>query len=179
MVNYTAETKFNDSVVTVYPADFFNTSDKGKNNGDGYGNGDVFTTLAGEAVTAGQICFMTGNSGISEFKIVDADNSTTAIRNLAVCMKTANSSETTYFLSRGLVAVDDSQITGLAGSLDLWMGARLYVDPTTSGNFTVTPPSSSGQVTRIVGYLVGRYNIGLNNNKYLIDFRPDNSYIIN
>ena len=52
-------------MVTVYPADFFNTSDKGKNNGDGYGNGDVFTTLAGEAVTAGQVCFMTGNSVIS------------------------------------------------------------------------------------------------------------------
>jgi hypothetical protein len=181
MTNFTAETLFNNSIVNVYPKEFFDTSNAdGKNNGDGYGNGDVFEAKAGASLTAGQLCYMSGAGGTVEFKLTDADNSSTGIRNLAVCMKTASSGGTSYFLSRGLVSIDTSQITGNIPDINLFLGARLYMDPTTAGNFTITAPTGSGQVTRIVGYIVGYYaQPMINYYKYLIDFRPDNSYIIN
>ena len=67
-------------------------------------------------------------------------------------------------LLRGIVHLST---TVSLGSTD---GAILYLNASTDGHLSTSPPSGSGEFARVIGYAV-------NASEYQIFFNPDNTYI--
>lgn len=108
---------------------------------------------AGENVADEDLCYLK-NDG--KFWKADADAEASANTLLAVATETINAEATGTFLLRG-----KKTTSGLtAGSL--------YFVSTTTGDWTLTAPSGSGDIVRIVGYALSTT---------VLYFSPDITYI--
>jgi hypothetical protein len=96
---------------------------------------------SGPALTAGRVVYLSGSGQWAE-AVASATGSSTGV--LGVVTTTANQND---IVLHGLVRVSQS----LAGFTN---GRPVYLSPLTAGIVTETPPSTSGQVGRYVGYII-------------------------
>jgi hypothetical protein len=96
---------------------------------------------SGPALTAGRVVYLSGSGQWAE-AVASATGSSTGV--LGVVTTTANQND---IVLHGLVRVSQS----LAGFTN---GRPVYLSPLTAGIVTETPPSTSGQVGRYVGYTI-------------------------
>ena len=119
--------------------------------------GDIVYIGTG-SLTAGKIYYLRTNSAWVE---ADADGTSTATPLLGVALGSDPSSD--GVLLRGMVTLSE-EIGGTEA-----IGNLLYLD-TTSGTATVTAPSGSGDIVRVIGY-------ALSTDNDQIWFNPDNSWV--
>lgn len=96
---------------------------------------------SGPTLTAGRVVYLSGSGQWAE-AVASATGSSTGV--LGVVTITANQND---IVLHGLVRVSQS----LAGFTN---GRPVYLSPLTAGTVTETPPSTSGQVGRYVGYII-------------------------
>lgn len=111
---------------------------------------------AGESLLEGNICFQYTDG---KWYRSDADVSANCTTRMAMAMSDASTDDSIDFIEFGYITNTDWTVT---------MGATLFAS-TTTGNFTETAPSGSGDIVRIIGY-------GTDNaNKVKVDI--DNSWV--
>jgi len=143
----------------------------------GKGSGVVQIGITSGTISPGQLCYLSTTQGggsyasTTRFALADADGSSTASSLLAVCMSgsTGNDQERPFLID-GYVTVNTSQVDNTGGGF-ADMGKPVYVSAT-AGKYDMNPPSSSGQIVRIVGHVTN-----IDGTKYTINFRPDNTWI--
>ena len=118
--------------------------------------GDIFKFGAGGSSTAGHVCRLDTN-GV--WQSARADSGATATGSLGVLL--GSSAETDGILMRGITKLSDDP----GGSI----GAPLYLSDSNAGQVILTPPDTSGDIARIVGYNMG--------NSGLVYFNPDNTWV--
>jgi hypothetical protein len=96
---------------------------------------------SGPTLTAGRVVYLSGSGQWAE-AVASTTGSSTGV--LGVVTTTANQND---IVLHGLVRVSQS----LAGFTN---GKPVYLSPLTAGTVTETPPSTSGQVGRYVGYII-------------------------
>ena len=142
------------------------------------GGGRIQDMITSGTIGAGQLCYMTTTVGgapyteTTRMAFADADAAANSTGLLAICLSASTGNDQIRpFALDGYVSVQSSFIDNKAGTGTDDNGKPVYISPT-AGNFTMTAPSSSGQVVRIVGHVVTT-NVGF----YTIYFRPDNTWI--
>ncbi len=121
----------------------------------GDANGDIVYFGGTTSMSAGKIYHYKANG---TWELADADAASTSDGLLAVAIGAA--SDTNGMLVRGMVTLDHDP-----GNL----GDVLFVS-TTAGQATGTAPSGSGDIVRVVGYLLG----GAHGQIY---FNPDGTFV--
>jgi len=112
--------------------------------------------LAGESLAVGDVCYLKSDGKMWK---ADADAETTANTMLGMVTKAASADEEVTFLLLGFIRNDSWNWSTV--------GALLYVH-TTGGSPTATRPSGSGDIVRVVGYVI---------NADVIYFNPDRTFI--
>lgn len=97
--------------------------------------------LAGEALVAGNICYTKGSPAGTKAWKAKADDEATVKGRMLLCTETISAGATGTFLVRGYY-----EDTGLT------RGATYYVDASTAGAKTLTVPSTSTNIIRILGW---------------------------
>jgi hypothetical protein len=135
------------------------------------------TSFLGTSQTAGEIIYVGDtsvnigdvyvlsepSSGTSGWVQTNAGSESTSKGLLAIALGTGNSA-TVGMLVRGFARfTSDFAITGAT------MGEPVYLS-TTAGDITTTAPNSSGDIVRIIGYVI-------DDATETIYFNPDNSYV--
>jgi hypothetical protein len=125
---------------------------------DGKYSGYGFTGTAGTALAFGQVAYYAAAD--SKWELTDADAEATAgpVR-IAIVAVAGAENATVTLLTSGNIREDDWN----------WgtIGAPVYLDTATAGGMTLTAPSGTDDVIRIVGYVVDANTIW---------FCPDNFY---
>ena len=119
------------------------------------GNAITEDLTAGEALSAGDLCYLSTDGMMWK---ADASAESTSITLLAIATETISANATGTFL-----------LFGSYTTSGLTAGDIMYVSET-AGAMTNTAPSTSGSVVRIVGYALSTT---------VLFFNPDNSYITN
>jgi hypothetical protein len=122
--------------------------------------GESISGTAGTTILAGQLCYL---NTAGQWRPADADSLAESIQLLGICLLTATSSGPTFMLLKGFIRTNYS-----LGSAP---GEPLYIEPGTGlGNGWVNPnpPSSVGQIVRIIGHTY---------NGTTIRFNPDNIWV--
>ena len=122
---------------------------------DGDANGDIVFLGGTTSMTAGKIYHYKANG---TWELADADSAVNCDGLLAVALGSA--SDTDGMLLRGMVTLDHDP-----GNL-----ADVLFLSTTAGTATNTAPSGSGDIVRVIGYLLG----GSNGQIY---FNPDGTFV--
>jgi len=125
-----------------------------------YTSGDVVYLGGTTSMTQGKIYYL-NSSGT--WTIANADAEADASGILAVAL--GGSSDVDGMLLRGFVTLFEIQ-----GTED--HGKKIYLN-TVDGAVTVTAPSSSGHIVRVLGYSLGNTST----NSDAVYFNPDNTYV--
>lgn len=127
---------------------------------DGKYAGITESGTAGDTLSFGQIVYV--NSTNNAWVRAKADSTTTSgpVR-IGLCVQAAASTATTTILTYGKVRADSLFPT-------LTVGAPAYISAVTAGSITVSQPSSTDQVIRIMGY---------GNASNILFFSPSNDYM--
>jgi hypothetical protein len=105
-----------------------------------------------------------------------ADSPTTSSGLLGICLSaTTSADDTTYVALDGFVTIDEALIDNRSTPYTDDRGKPVYISAANQGNFSMTPPTGSGEVVRIVGHVVN--NTAGAGAAYLIRFNPDNTWI--
>ena len=89
---------------------------------------------------------------------------------LGICLHTTDTSdEATSILTRGYV--ETTYYVSSAKS-----GDPVFMDATTAGSITPSPPSAAGNIVRIVGNIFWATGVHANG-KWIMYFNPDNTWI--
>jgi hypothetical protein len=118
------------------------------------GNGFTMNFGVSGTVALRDIVHMTGDNTIA---VAQADSEANAKGLLAVALEGATAPDNIDIVTFG-------RITGFTG---LTPGAVYYLDASTAGAITTTPPSTTGQIVRVVGYA---------ENATTFHFRPSEDY---
>jgi hypothetical protein len=151
------------------------------NNGKIQGGTSIFG-IGAASLAAGTLVYQsttTGSGGLAEFTrwtTVLADSPTTSSGLLGICLSaTTSADDTTYVALDGFVTIDEALIDNRSTPYTDDRGKPVYISAANQGNFSMTPPTGSGEVVRIVGHVVN--NTSGAGAAYLIRFNPDNTWI--
>ena len=126
----------------------------------GQWTGETIGGIAAGTVTVGQLCYL---NTIGDWVPTNADNLPESTTLLGICLLTATATNPTFMLLKGFVQTNYS-----SGGTP---GEPLYIEPGTGlGNGWVNPnpPTSVGQIVRIIGHT---------HNGTIIRFNPDNIWV--
>jgi hypothetical protein len=184
-LNAEANLTFDGSTLTVAGAVEF-TADYNGRAGERYdaGDGNYYATNA--KVTAGDIITIpkAATSTVTEFKIytlsgstlypelLDAASTSTNIDQIAFLAPRTLSSGAQSFYLRCMATVPESSVNGSYSSS---AGDPVFLDPSNTGELTLTEPSS-GAFVRQMGYVINGVTIS-SVNYYIIWFDPSPTYI--
>jgi hypothetical protein len=131
-------------------------------------SGEVVKISNTTSLTVGKIYYLHTNGTWTLAQANDANDG--ADGNLLGVALGASAHENGLLL-RGLVRIDNSTsiITGTPV-----IGNPLYLCETTAGNFNIAVPGSSGEVVRLVGYVVRADG----SNNVLVYFNPSNDFVV-
>ena len=132
---------------------------------DGDVKGEIIK-IGSATTTAGKLYFLTDSAA---WTTADADASTTGGPSL-LAIAVGTNSGTDGMLLKGYARVASSI---LASTATAKQGDAVYIS-TTAGELTFTAPSGSGDIVRIVGYLLTPVN---SNTDSIIYFRPDHTWV--
>jgi hypothetical protein len=142
------------------------------------GGGRIQDFITSGTLNAGKLCYLSTTVGGAPYAetgrmaFTDADGASTSTGLLAICLSASTGNDQIRpFAMDGYVNVQNSFIANKSGTNTDDLGKPVYVG-TTSGEYDMVPPSSTGQVVRIVGHV-----IAAGASVYTIYFRPDNSWI--
>ena len=132
-------------------------------NSDFYQGTVLYSETAGGTIGFGQLCYRTM---FETWELADATvASETSFNMLGICVRHSVSGSATSILINGFV---ETTYVTIGKS-----GEPLYMD-TTSGSINATPPTSVGNVVRLIGNTFWTSNT---NAKIIIHFNPDRSWI--
>ena len=133
----------------------------GNNAGD-FGTGaEILTGISNDSVTAGSIYVLRNGA----WTLIDADAETTASQLVGVATAAAASGNSSNgMIIKGCVTLASAYTAGSDSE-----GAIVYASAT-AGEATLTAPSSSGQLVRILGY-----SFNVSSKKMFLD--PDNTFV--
>jgi hypothetical protein len=131
---------------------------------DGKMMGDIIY-LPTSSITQSNIYYLTDNATVAA-----ADASASATSGPVMLLLAMDNNPNKGMLVSGYARIDS---TSLPGPADSKIGDPIYIS-TTSGKMTYTAPSTTGEVVRIIGYLVRTANA---EGSSIIYFKPDNTYI--
>jgi hypothetical protein len=132
-----------------------------------YYSGEVlYSELAGESISFGQLCYRDrfGKWSKAVANVADAP----AYNMLGVCLYPASVDGPTSILIRGYIETTYITATNT--------GNPLFIDASTAGSINETAPSSAGQIVRLIGNVFWD-NVLQTNTKWIIYFNPDNTWI--
>jgi len=124
----------------------------------GVGYGEV-VYIGSSATTAGDLYYLNSSGGWTQ---ANASATASSIQMIAIAM--GSNSGTNGMLIRGFFRSSSFPTSGAVIGEDVYLA-------TTAGDIQFTPPSSSGQVVRIVGYIIGTTT------NTRIYFNPSNEWI--
>jgi len=124
-------------------------------NTDGNADGDIVYFGATTSMDTGKIYYLNSSGN---WALADADAESTAKGMLGVALGSA--SDTNGVLIRGMVTIDHDPGT---------IGHTLFLH-TTAGQATITAPSGTGDIVRVIGYLLDSTN-------GQIYFNPDGAFV--
>ena len=132
--------------------------------------GEIYNYDSIQGQVYGGIYCLSGNSASGfTWTASDASASGTSIGLLGVGILTGDTGG--GLLLRGFINVDSTFFSGT----DI-PGAPLYMS-ITAGRYSFNPPTSTGEIVRVVGYFIKSFQDQNSNILYLIYFNPDNTWI--
>jgi hypothetical protein len=144
--------------------------------------GNSIVGIGAASLALGNLCYLSTTVGAStlnqftQWKKVDADSPTTSTGLLGICLSaTTSADDLTYMALDGFVTVDNDLINNKSVSALDDRGKPVYISAGTAGQFDMNPPTGTGEVVRIIGYVIN--SAGGVGNAYLIRFNPDNTWI--
>ena len=154
--------------------EYYDGSDVGPYMGSsGNSAGDLMGWVKASSVTAFKVHTMSASAGAPE--LLDASSSSTNINQIAgITVITASATPGSRdFYVRGMVAIPQSAVNGTFSSS---YGDPLYLDPSSAGVLTLTPPTTSNAYRRQMGYVLNAVVIS-SVNHYIIWFDPSPEYV--
>jgi len=154
--------------------EYYDGSDVGPYLGSsGNSAGDLMGFTKAGSVTAFKVHTMSAAAGAPE--LLDASSSSTNINQIAgITVITASATPGSRdFYVRGMVTIPQSAVNGTFSSS---YGDPLYLDPSSAGVLTLTPPTTSSTYRRQMGYLINAVTIS-SVNHYIIWFDPSPEYV--
>tara|TARA_Y100000310_G_scaffold308508_1_gene351672 strand:+ start:481 stop:996 length:516 start_codon:yes stop_codon:yes gene_type:complete len=130
--------------------------------GDNAGTTLVAGLSTHSSVAKGHLVYL---DSAKEWKRASAGDSTAPSKSL-IGIATSTAPHTDGTLTHGLYSLNTSHVSGSVGVFT--NGAQIYMSPETSGSFTTTIPSGSGEIVRVVGHAV---------DASIIYFAPSPDYI--
>lgn len=135
-------------------------------------SGDVIRIPKASVTTEFKVYTLDTGTGAGAAVLLSAASSSTNIDQIAMIAPNTGTKVVEFYL-RGMLTVPVSSVNGTFSNSH---GDRLYLDPSSSGVLTLTPPTGSSTYRRMMGYVISNVTIS-SVNYYIIWFDPSPEYV--